>query len=178
MNKPRIFVETLTEVVLAFVLISILGLSYFIGINLNPVIEEAKPILGIEISNEPLTFLKDSNFEQTTLIANETGFTANYLYKISDSYNLKLFTLNNIQFNKAKYRLVVALPKDTEKYFKLSVLINNVNTVVYDATVDESYKDIEIVIPKEKSVTPEFHLESLSEGLKETNLKITLIKVI
>ncbi len=178
-NKPRFIVETTTEIVLAGILVLIIGGSYFIGLQLNPVKAPEKTVLGIQATNEPWSFATLENVVQKNLVANDTSFVANYeLALMGSGMNVyDFFTINNLAKTTQDYIVQASFADEDTEFFQLIGIVAGKENVILDGIEGKNYYDLKISVPANSSVTPSFRLSPYTEGKKTTQLELSVTKI-
>lgn len=167
MKKKRKIVETVTEVVLATILLAIFAFTFAVVWSLNPVSSpKEKQVLGAQISAVPFETLQSNLFEQTNLIASRNSLNADYTFAVShinpeQTYNL--VKLSNNSSEERKYAVSLSISEEDIKWFKVSGMIDDVEYPIYDALGDEQVYDLVVSLQPNTERTFNLFVKSYSE---------------
>lgn len=153
MEVKRSAIETVTEVILSFVLIGIIGASFLVVTELNPVAAPVTPVLGAATARTPWTFLQDSGFVQDDLVATSNSFNAGYTFTIAQQpfLNYTLFSLNNTSNKVKQYQIVFSTNSTDLKSFKITAAFGDKNDIIYDPMGDKIMHALVVSLPANAS---------------------------
>lgn len=167
MRKKREIVNTITEVVLASVLLGIFAFTFAVIWSLNPVPSNKQAVvLGTQVSSLPFELLESGLFEQTKYIGSENNFEASYSFAVSHinpEQVYELMKLSNNTNEERKFAISVVIPEEVIKYYKVAGIVADKEYLIYDYFEDEQVYDLVVSLKPNTESLFKLYVKTYSE---------------
>lgn len=179
MKKQRQVVETITEVVLATILLAIFGVTFATISSINPVAKpNNKTVLGAQISAKPFEILQADTFEQSNYIGSANSFGADYTFAVSQqnpTQTYGILKLSNSSNKDRRFAISFKAPEAEQKWFKIAGKMDDTEYVIFDALGDAKLYDLVITLKPNTEGVFNIDVNSYSESAPlELHAKVNL----